>query len=376
MNFKNLFLGLSASALLLTACSDDSVSIGTNEGSASAIEECTAPAFLKKGDKVALLSPSYSTPNSNIEKTADVIKEWGFKPVIGKNVSKLDAGKYAGTAEERADDFIAALKDTSVKAILCNRGGYGTIQLVDLIDQQLIKDNPKWLIGFSDITTLHAMQTKAGVMSIHGTMSSFIAGNAGKDDNSTLLRDLLKGTVPTYKVPSHKFNQKGHGEGVLVGGNMATFVPLVGASDIDVFTSNNEIILFMEEVGESLHNIDRMFNTLELHGVMENVTGVILGEFVSSGMDQDFESTEEMLSKYLKKYDIPVLCGFPAGHDDLNVPIVMGAKVTLDVDKNGGTVAFDIDGEKKTVNTNKLTVKTMLSIPLRKMLSGKTFSIE
>ena len=375
MNIKNLLLGLSASAILLTACSDDSVSIGTNEGSASAIEECTAPAFLKKGDKVALLSPSYSTPDSNIEKTADAIKAWGFKPVIGKNVSKLDAGKYAGTAKERADDFIAALKDTSIKAILCNRGGYGTIQLVDLIDQQLIKDNPKWLIGFSDITTLHAMQTKAGVMSIHGTMSSFIAENAGKDDNSTLLRDLLKGTVPTYKVPSHKFNQKGHGEGVLVGGNMATFVPLVGASDIDVF-SNDGIILFLEEVGESLHNIDRMFNTLELHGVMENVKGVILGEFVSSGMDQDFESTEEMLSKYLKKYDIPVLCGFPAGHDDLNVPLVMGAKVTLDVDKNGGTVAFDIDGEKKTVNTNKLTVKTMLSIPLRKMLSGKTFSIE
>ena len=375
MNIKNLFLGLSASALLLTACSDDTVSIGANEGNSAALEECTAPAFLKKGDKVALLSPSYSTPDSNIEKTADVIKEWGFKPVIGKNVSKLDAGKYAGTAEERADDFIEALKDTSVKAILCNRGGYGTIQLVDLIDQQLIKDNPKWLIGFSDITTLHAMQTKAGVMSIHGTMSSFIAENAGKDDNSTLLRDLLKGTVPTYKVPSHKFNQKGHGEGVLVGGNMATFVPLVGASDIDVF-SNDGIILFLEEVGESLHNIDRMFNTLELHGVMENVKGVILGEFVSSGMDQDFESTEEMLSKYLKKYDIPVLCGFPAGHDDQNVPIVMGAKVTLDVDKNGGTVAFNIDGEKKTVNTNKLTVKTMLSIPLRKMLSGKTFSIE
>ncbi|WP_407455859.1 LD-carboxypeptidase [Fibrobacter sp.] len=376
MNIKNLFLGLSASALLLTACSDDSVSIGANEESSAAFEECTAPAFLKKGDKVALLSPSYSTPDSNIEKTADAIKDWGFEPVIGKNVGMLDAGKYAGTAEERADDFIAALKDTSVKAILCNRGGYGTIQLVDLIDQQLIKDNPKWLIGFSDITTLHAMQTKAGVMSIHGTMSSFIAKTAGKDDNSTLLRDLLKGTVPTYKVPSHKFNQKGHGEGVLVGGNMATFVPLVGASDIDVFTSDNDIILFMEEVGESLHNIDRMFNTLEIHGVMENVKGVILGDFVDSGMDQEFGSTEEMLSKYLKKYDIPVLCGFPAGHDDLNVPLVMGAKVTLDVDKNGGTLAFDIEGDKKDVNTNKLTVKTMLSIPLRKVLSGKTFSIE
>ena len=146
---------------------------------------------LKKGDKIALISPSYTTPDSNIQKTANVIKEWGFTPVIGKNVDKLDAGKYAGTAEERADDFIAALKDTSIKAILANRGGYGTIQLVDLIDPNLVKKNPKWLIGYSDITTLHAMQTKAGVMSIHGTMSSFIAKTAGKDDNSPLLRDLL-----------------------------------------------------------------------------------------------------------------------------------------------------------------------------------------
>ena len=201
------------------------------------------------------------------------MKEWGFEPVIGKNVGKLDAGKYAGTVQERADDFIEALKDTSIKAILSNRGGYGSIQLVDLIDLKLVTDNPKWLIGFSDITTLHAMETKAGVMSIHGTMSSFIGKTGGKDDNSTLMRDLLKGTVPTYKVPKHKFNQKGKAEGILVGGNMATFVPLAGASDIDVF-SNDGIILFMEEVGESLHNIDRMFNTLELHGVMENVNGV------------------------------------------------------------------------------------------------------
>ena len=323
---------------------------------------------------MALLSPSYSTPDSNIQNTAAVLKEWGFEPVIGKNVGKLDAGKYAGTAQERAGDFTAALKDTSIKAILSNRGGYGTIQLVDLIDLKLVTDNPKWLIGFSDITTLHAMETKAGVMSIHGTMSSFIGKTRGKDDNSTLLRDLLKGTVPTYKVPKHKFNQKGKAEGILVGGNMATFVPLVGASDIDVF-SGDGIILFMEEVGESLHNIDRMFNALELHGVMENVKGVILGEFVDSGTDLNYETTEEMLSKYLKKYNIPVLCGFPAGHDDVNVPIVMGAKVKMDVTDNSATLAFDIDGEKKDVETEKLLNKPSLAKSLRLMLSGKLFSI-
>ncbi len=360
----------------LAACGDDSSSSSAaDQPNIEPIAECTAPAFLKKGDKVALLSPSYSTPDSNIQKTADVIKEWGFKPEIGKNVGKLDAGKYAGTAEERAKDFIAALKDTSIKAILCNRGGYGTIQLVDLIDLELVKKNPKWLIGFSDITTLHAMQTKAGVMSIHGTMSSFIAKNAGKDNNSTLLRDLLKGEVPTYKVPKHQYNQKGKAEGILVGGNMATFVPLVGASDIDVF-SNDGIILFLEEIGESLHNIDRMFNTLELHGVMENVRGVILGEFVDSGTDLDYESTEAMLSSYLKKYDIPVMCGFPAGHDDMNVPIVMGAKVKMDVNDKGATLAFDIGGKNKDVDTDKLTDKTSLSKAIRLMLSGKIFNIE
>ena len=368
-------LTIALSGFLFTACSDDSSSSASDQGKADPLAECTAPAFLKKGDKVALLSPSYSTPDSNIQNTAAVLKEWGFEPVIGKNVGKLDAGKYAGTAQERADDFIEALKDTSIKAILSNRGGYGTIQLVDLIDLKLVTDNPKWLIGFSDITTLHAMETKAGVMSIHGTMSSFIGKTRGKDDNSTLLRDLLKGTVPTYKVPKHKFNQKGKAEGILVGGNMATFVPLVGASDIDVF-SGDGIILFMEEVGESLHNIDRMFNALELHGVMENVKGVVLGEFVDSGTDLNYETTEEMLSKYLKKYNIPVLCGFPAGHDDVNVPIVMGAKVKMDVTDNGATLAFDIDGKKKDVDTDKLLNKPSLAKSLRLMLSGKLFSID
>ena len=367
-------LTIALSGFLFIACSDESSSSASDQGKAGPLAECTAPAFLKKGDKVALLSPSYSTPDSNIQNTAAVLKEWGFEPIIGKNVGKLDAGKYAGTAQERADDFTAALKDTSIKAILSNRGGYGTIQLVDLIDLKLVTDNPKWLIGFSDITTLHAMETKAGVMSIHGTMSSFIGKTRGKDDNSTLLRDLLKGTVPTYKVPKHKFNQKGKAEGILVGGNMATFVPLVGASDIDVF-SGDGIILFMEEVGESLHNIDRMFNALELHGVMENVKGVILGEFVDSGTDLNYETTEEMLSKYLKKYNIPVLCGFPAGHDDVNVPIVMGAKVKMDVTDNGATLAFDIDGEKKDVETEKLLNKPSLAKSLRLMLSGKIFSI-
>ena len=366
---------LAFSALSLISCGEDNSSGVPDQAKAGPINECIAPAFLKKGDKIALLSLSYSTPDSNIQKTADALKEWGFTPVIGKNVDKLYAGKYAGTAQERAEDLIEALKDTSIKAILSNRGGYGTIQLVDLIDPKLIKNNPKWLIGYSDVTTLHAMQTKAGVMSIHGTMSSSIAKTGGTDDNSTLLRDLLKGTVPIYDIPKHKYNQKGKAEGILVGGNMSTFVPLIGASDIDVF-QNDGIILFMEEIGENLRNIDRMFQSIELHGVMENVKGVILGEFVDSGTDLDFESAEAMLSKYLKKYNIPVMCGFPAGHDDMNLPIVMGAKVKMDVTDDEATLSFDMNGEKKTIDTERLTNKPALSKALLKMVAGKIFKME
>jgi len=375
MEFTRIFrIGFVVSLFFLVACGDDSSS-GASATPSTPLGESVAPAFLKKGDKIALISPSYFTADSVIQKTANVIKEWGFKPVIGKNVDKIEAGKLSGTAEERAEAFIDALKDTSIKAILCNRGGYGTIQLVDLIDLKTVKQNPKWLIGYSDITTLHALQTKAGVMSIHGTMSTSIAKTDGKDDNSTLLRDLLKGSVPTYKVPKHEFNQKGSAEGILVGGNMSTFVPLVGTSDIDIF-SNDGLILFMEEIGENLRNIDRMFNSLELHGVMENVKGVILGEFVDSGTDLAYESTEEMLSKYLKKYNIPVMCGFPAGHDDVNLPLIMGAKVKMDVKSDGATLSFNIDGKKKTIETENMTNVPVLAKTVHKMLSGKTFAIE
>ena len=131
-----------------------------------------------------------------------------------------------------------------------------------------------------------------------------------------------------------------------------------------------------QEYAENLRNIDRMFYSIELHGVMENVKGVILGEFVDSGTDLDYESAEAMLSKYLKKYDIPVMCGFPAGHDDVNLPIVMGAEVQMKVADDGAMLAFDIGGTRKEVDTEKLTPKEALSKALLKMLAGKIFEIE
>lgn len=333
---------------------------------------CQQPAFLKAGDKVALISPSYFTPMENVTKTADVLRGWGFEPVIGPNVGKIEAGKYAGTVQERISDILWAFRDPEIKAIICNRGGYGTIQLVDQISLTEFSRNPKWLVGFSDITTLHEMLSCAGVMSIQGTMSSFLAAG-GTDISSTLVRDLLKGQVPRYELPAHPQNITGSASGTLVGGNLMTFAPVVGSS-ADA-TAYDDIILFIEEVEESMHNIDRQVNMLLKTGVLARCKGVILGEFTDCGKELDYQSVEAMLRPYFAQFGIPVLCGFPGGHDDVNLPLVMGARVTMDVRQDGATLSFNIDGTQTPVSTgSSVTKSTPTSLQRRLFLSGKALA--
>ena len=314
---------------------------------------CVKPDYLKAGDKVALISPSYFTPMENVTKTADVLRAWGLEPVIGPNVGKVVDGKYAGTVAERVSDLRWALSNPDIKAIICNRGGYGTIQLIDQLTLAEIKAAKKWIVGFSDISTLHGLWVRAGVMSIHGTMSSFLA-KGGTDETSTLMRDLLLGKVPRYEVSSHAQNIQGHASGVLVGGNICTFAPNLG-SQADA-TKGKDIILFVEEVEESMHNIDRQMRILQMNGVLNRCKGIILGEFTDCGTefkDANGEtiSVEAMLHTLLAQYNIPVLCGFPAGHGDVNLPLVMGAPVILDVRQDGATLQFDIEGNQEVVFT-------------------------
>lgn len=305
------------------------------------------PPYLKKGDRVALLSPAYYVDVAKVEAAAEVLRGWGLEPVIGSNVDKIHLGKYAGTVEERVSDLRWALSDTSIKAIICNRGGYGTIQYIDEISLKEWRKHPKWIVGFSDITTLHGLMTRAGVMSIHGTMSTFLAAG-GTDETSTLMRDLLMGIVPRYEVPAHSQNINGRATGILVGGNLCTLAPNCG-SQADA-TLGKDIILFLEEVGEPMRNIDRQFQALVLNGVLERCKGVVLGEFSDSNEEFTGVSIEAMLREHLAKYNIPLICGFPAGHDDVNLPLVMGASVTMDVRSDGATLQFNIDGESQTVN--------------------------
>ena len=366
---KTIHIGMIAAivagSLFTTACQKDG--LDSKDDDKSIALQCVKPDYLKAGDKVALISPSYHTPMENVEKTADVLRGWGLIPVIGPHVGNIDAGRYAGTVEERVSDIRWALGQADIKAIICNRGGYGTIRLIDELSLQELASHPKWIVGFSDISTLHGLWTRAGVMSIHGTMSSFLAAG-GTDATSTLMRDLLMGKVPFYQVPAHPQNITGKATGVLVGGNICTFAPNLG-TQADA-TLGKDIILFIEEVEESMHNIDRQFNILAMNGVLERCKGVILGEFTGCGSEFTYESVEAMLCDYLKDWNIPVLCGFPAGHGDVNLPLVMGAPVTIDVRPDGATLQFNIEGQPQEVRTKDINALST-SLSQRLTLSGK-----
>ena len=362
-----VILMIGCSTCVLSSCKDDDDKEVIEPKKEVSIT-CTRPQYLKAGDKIALISPSYFTPMENVEKTADVLRNWGFEPVIGPNVGKVVDGRYAGTIAERVSDLRWALNDPEIKAIICNRGGYGTIQLIDQLSLKELAANPKWLVGFSDISTLHGLLTRAGVMSIHGTMSSFLA-KGGEDMTSTLMRDLLLGRVPRYELPAHEQNITGRAHGVLVGGNICTFVPNLN-TQADA-TAGRDLILFIEEVEESMHNIDRQFNILRMNGVLSRCKGIILGEFTECGSEFTYGSVEAMLRSYLKEYNIPLLCGFPGGHGDINLPLVMGAPVTIDVRNDGATINFNIDGEKEEVNVADITAPVQMPFAQRMRLAGK-----
>ena len=337
--------------------------------------KCIRPGFLKTGDRVALVSPSYYVATEKIEMAAEVLRGWGLEPVIAPNVGKIYAGKYAGTIEERVADLRWALNDTSIKAIICNRGGYGTIQYIDRIPLSEWAAHPKWLVGFSDITTLHGLLNRAGVMSIHGTMSSFLA-NGGTDETSTLLRNLLMGSIPRYELPSHPQNIEGKASGILVGGNLCTFAPNIGT--VADATLGQDIILFVEEVGESMHNVDRQFEILALNGVLDRCKGVVLGEFTGCGSEFTYESVEAMLHERLAKYNIPLLCGFPGGHGDTNLPVIMGAPVTIDVRSDGATLNFNIEGKQQVMECGNAEMQECVSSgikPNRQEIIGKVYTL-
>ena len=305
-----------------------------------------APDWLKPGDKIAIISPG-STPRDSIipQRASDVLRQWGYKPVIGRHAMER-YHHYAGTARQRADDLLWALRDPSIKAIIATRGGYGSSQLLLEIPGDTLARYPKWLVGYSDITALHSALTRAGVMSIHGNMCGALADDGPDGGNNPLLRDLLAGTLPHYVVPGNPLNRPGHARGILVGGNFSVLTNMSGSRDRDFldpdFLDGRDIILFIEDVGESMARVNQMVTLLKLKGVFNHVRGIVLGRFTDYKPAAGYNDMNEMLAEYLAEFDVPVCFDFPASHDEQwNMPLVEGCPVTLDV--TGDRVRLDFD---------------------------------
>ena len=300
------------------------------------------PPYLKAGDKVALVSPAYWVPQEALQQAAETIKSWGLLPVIGPNTNNLNVNAYAGTADERATDLLWALEDDSIKAVICSRGGYGSIHLLNRIPQEIFQQHPKWIIGHGDITILLYAVAGNGVMCLHGPMAFQIASN--QEPATTITRNILFGKLPQYIIPGNPYNRIGHAEGILVGGNLSSFCSVSGTKYN--LPARQDIILFIEEVEESLHDIDRLFYMLRLQQNFERVKGIIFGTFNSIKYDLQYGSVEQMLVAHLHEYEIPICCGFPVGSNSC-IPLIEGAHCTLDVTDHA-VLTYNMKGNVET----------------------------
>ena len=306
------------------------------------------PPYLKEGDRVALVSPAYWVPQEALQQAAEAIRGWGLQPVIGPNTNNLNVNAYAGTADERAADLMWALEDDSIKAVICSRGGYGSDHLLNRIPQECFQQHPKWLIGHGDITILLYAMAGAGVMCIHGPMAFQIASN--QEPATSLTRDILFGTLPQYKVAGNPYNRVGHAEGILIGGNLSSYSAIAGTKYH--LHPKQDIILFIEEVEESLHGIDRLFYMLTLQQDFERVKGIIFGTFSSIKFDLQYGSVEQMLIAHLHELDIPICCGFPVGSNSC-IPLIEGAPCSLDVTTDKAVLAFNMKGSVEPYEIDK-----------------------
>ncbi|MVN20215.1 S66 peptidase family protein [Mucilaginibacter arboris] len=294
------------------------------------------PPYLKIGDKVAITCPAKKLLQPMTDAVA-LLESWGLKVVLGETVN-ASYNQFAGEDALRAADLQGFIKDDSIKAIFAARGGYGTIRMIDDVDFSSIKEAPKWIIGFSDITVLHAHVFAAfGLQSIHGQMPLTIPD--GTAESLQTLRKALFGEDVGYQFSAEKLNRMGEAQGILVGGNLALLIAVSGSVSDFVYSGK---ILFIEDVGEYLYSIDRMMRTLKRAGKLKNLAGLMVGSFTElKDNETPFGQTaEEIIFETVKEYDYPVCFNFPAGHISNNQALILGKTLNLTVQKEHTTAKY------------------------------------
>ena len=318
-----------------------------------------------------IISPSGVTPPEHIDGAAAVLRSWGYRVTEGR-YARAVAGRFAGTDEERLYDLQSALDDPSLDLILCSRGGYGLVRIIDRLRFDGFAKHPKWVLGFSDTTVLHAALNRQGFPSVHGHMARYLTELPADDASVVCLRNiLLKDSFPIYHVPSSSHfnhpgenaeevlaashsnkpgyeneglllpshnNRPGLAEGILIGGNLSVLMGLRGTPFEPDYTGS---ILFIEDVAEQPYHIDRMLQNLRLSGVLAQLSGLLVGHFTDCPEDESMGKTvPEIILDAVAGYHYPVCFGFPAGHEHLNFPLVMGKNVKLAVGEKETLVDF------------------------------------
>ena len=298
------------------------------------------PEYLKSGDTISILAPSGVLNNfdNKITKAINIFKSWGLNVVLGNHIYDKN-GHFAGTDKNREKDFQKALDNKNIKAIWCARGGYGAVRIIDKLNFDNYLKNPKWIIGFSDITVIHNKLNFLNSESIHAMMITGFEDIGQNNDSLSKLKNVLFGDSLSYSIASNKNNKTGKSEGIIVGGNLTLIQSTIGSK---TELKMKDKILFIEEIGEYAYHIDRMLYSLKRAGYFEKCKGLIVGQIsdVKKNTTDFGRSINELILDVLDEYNFPILFDFPAGHEKTNFPIILGRKVILDVSKSESEVIF------------------------------------
>lgn len=290
------------------------------------------PPYLKKGDTIGIVCPAGFMPYEKAAVCIDILQQWGYKVKPGKTLGS-QFHYFSGTDEERLNDLQTMMDDASVQAILCGRGGYGVSRIIDQLDFKKFRKHPKWLIGFSDITVLHShIFSRFNIATLHSPMAAAFNDGAYEKEFVQSMRKALQGKKANYSCAPHGFNQYGKASGILAGGNLSLLAHLVGSKSC--FSAKGKI-LFIEDVGEYIYNVDRMVIQLKRSGMLDGLAGLIIGGFTDMKDTTVPFGTDvySVLSSHVKEYEYPVCFDFPVSHGDNNYALKVGVEHSLQVTK-------------------------------------------
>ncbi|MCU7547995.1 LD-carboxypeptidase [Chitinophagaceae bacterium LB-8] len=289
------------------------------------------PPYLQKGDTIGIVAPAGFMHFEKMQTCIETLQNWGYQVKLGNTTQSSSDNYFSGTDEERLQDVQEMLDDKNVQAILCARGGYGVSRIIDDLNFKKFQKHPKWLIGFSDITVFHChLYSCFKIASLHSPMAAAFNGEGFNGLYIQSLKDAMEGKPAVYECQPHQLNHTGDAEGVLVGGNLALLAHLIGTPS-DYKTKNR--ILFLEDVGEYLYNIDRMLLQLKRSGKLKNLAGLIIGGFTDSkDTERPFgKNAYELIYDQVKEFDYPICFGFPVSHGEENFALKVGVEYKLQI---------------------------------------------